>query len=110
MGIIVSGFKNSIHFEVANFAPILQALEKPKFFSFLFQTIELYFDSYLFNSSLSCESLSTTIIFGFILLIPLTRKLLFKNFFKNKNIENNDNEKNGKIIDGEIINKDKDEI
>ena len=51
-----------------------------------------------------------TDIFGFILLIPLTRKFLFKNFFKNKNIENNDNEKNGKIIDGEIINKDKDEI
>ena len=51
-----------------------------------------------------------TDIFGFILLIPLTRKFLFKNFFKNKNIENNDNEKNRKIIDGEIINKDKDEI
>ena len=51
-----------------------------------------------------------TDILGFILLIPLTRKFLFKNFFKNKNIEKNDNEKNRKIIDGEIINKDKDEI
>ena len=51
-----------------------------------------------------------TDIFGFILLIPLTRRFLFKSFFKNKNIESNDNEKNRKIIDGEIINKDKDEI
>ena len=51
-----------------------------------------------------------TDILGFILLIPLTRKFLFKNFFKNKNIEKNDNEKNRKIIDGEIINKDNDEI
>ncbi len=51
-----------------------------------------------------------TDIFGLILLIPLTRKLLFKNFFKDKNIDTKDNKKNKKIIDGEIIHKDKDEI
>ena len=51
-----------------------------------------------------------TDILGLILLIPLTRKLLFKNFFKDKNIDNKDNKKNKKIIDGEIIHKDKDEI
>tara|TARA_B100000941_G_C28060553_1_gene328989 strand:+ start:31 stop:456 length:426 start_codon:yes stop_codon:yes gene_type:complete len=51
-----------------------------------------------------------TDIFGFILLIPLTRRFLFRNFFKNKNIKSNDNKKNRKIIDGEIINKDKDEV
>ena len=51
-----------------------------------------------------------TDILGLILLIPLTRKLLFKNFFKDKNIDTKDNKKNKKIIDGEIIHKDKDEI
>ena len=48
-----------------------------------------------------------TDLIGFVLLIPFTRNILFKNFFKNK-------EKDKLIrtdtIDGEIVDKDKDEL
>ncbi len=50
-----------------------------------------------------------TDVVGFILLIPLTRNILFKYFIKGKGIENNDGKKNN-TIDGEIINKKKDEL
>ena len=46
---------------------------------------------------------------GFLLLIPFTRKLLFKVILKNKNnIEQTQN--SNKTIDGEIVKKDKDEL
>ncbi len=45
-----------------------------------------------------------TDIIGFLLLIPLSRNILFKIALKNKKNEER------KIIDGEIINKDKDEL
>ena len=46
---------------------------------------------------------------GFLLLIPFTRKLLFKVILKNKNnIEQKQN--SNKTIDGEIVKKDKDEL
>ena len=44
---------------------------------------------------------------GFLLLIPLTRKILFRLTLKRKPRVN---EQNNKTIDGEIINRDKDEL
>ena len=49
-----------------------------------------------------------TDIIGFILLIPISRKLLFNLIIKNKTEINK--KKNENIIDGEIVNKDKDEL
>ena len=50
-----------------------------------------------------------TDIVGFLLLIPFSRKIFFKLAFKNKD-KTNTEEKKEKVIDGEIINKDKDEL
>ena len=47
-----------------------------------------------------------TDIIGFSLLIPVSRKILFKLILK-KNIKSKDIIKNNKIIDGEVINKQK---
>ncbi len=50
-----------------------------------------------------------TDLIGFLLLIPITRNFLFKIILKNKrNIEHTKN--SNKTIDGEILNKDKDEL
>jgi len=49
-----------------------------------------------------------TDIIGFILLIPFSRKLIFNLLIKNKTKINK--KKNENIIDGEIVNKDKDEL
>jgi len=49
-----------------------------------------------------------TDIIGFILLIPFSRKLLLNLIIKNKTEINK--KKNENIIDGEIVNKDKDEL
>ena len=49
-----------------------------------------------------------TDIIGFILLIPFSRKLLFNLIIKNKTEINK--KKNENVIDGEIVNKDKDEL
>ena len=49
-----------------------------------------------------------TDLIGFILLIPFSRNILFKFFFKNKKNGNDLNRTDS--IDGEIIEKDKDEI
>tara|TARA_Y100001935_G_C16882992_1_gene303436 strand:+ start:33 stop:452 length:420 start_codon:yes stop_codon:yes gene_type:complete len=49
-----------------------------------------------------------TDLIGFILLIPFTRNILFKIFFKNKKIGNDLSRTD--TIDGEIIDKDKDEL
>ncbi len=49
-----------------------------------------------------------TDLIGLLLLIPFTRKILFKFTFKNK-IKNQKN-KHDNVIDGEIINKEKDEL
>ena len=46
---------------------------------------------------------------GFILLVPFTRKILFKIIIKKKVGEHTE-KKRDKTIDGEIINKDKDEL
>ena len=45
---------------------------------------------------------------GFLLLIPFSRNILFKMALKNKKIDKKNEER--KIIDGEIIDKDKDEL
>ena len=45
---------------------------------------------------------------GFLLLIPFSRNILFKMALKNKNMDKKNEER--KIIDGEIIDKDKDEL
>ena len=45
---------------------------------------------------------------GFLLLIPFSRKVLLNFFLKNKNTTNQKKEKN--IIDGEIVDKNKDEL
>ena len=45
---------------------------------------------------------------GFLLLIPLTRKFFFKFWIKNKKFE--ETKLRNKVIDGEVVNKDKDEI
>ena len=50
-----------------------------------------------------------TDLIGFLLLIPFTRKIIFKILINKKPLENRDNKTN-KTIDGEIINKDKDEL
>ncbi len=50
-----------------------------------------------------------TDFFGFLLLIPFTRKILFKLIFKNK-ITVNKKSKQTSTIDGEIVNKNKDEL
>ena len=49
-----------------------------------------------------------TDLIGFILLIPLSRNILFRIFFKNKKNSNNLNRID--TIDGEIIDKNKDEL
>ena len=49
-----------------------------------------------------------TDLIGFFLLIPFTRNLLFKNVFKNKTKFHKNKET--KTIDGEIVNKKKDEL
>ena len=49
-----------------------------------------------------------TDLIGFILLIPFTRKIVFKFILKNKTTFQNKKENN--IIDGEVIKKDKDEL
>ena len=49
-----------------------------------------------------------TDLIGFILLIPFTRNILFKIFFKNK--KNGNDLSHRDTIDGEIIDKDKDEL
>ena len=49
-----------------------------------------------------------TDLIGFILLIPFTRNILFKIFFKNK--KNGNDLSRRDTIDGEIIDKDKDEL
>ena len=49
-----------------------------------------------------------TDLIGFILLIPFTRNILFKIFFKNKKNVNDLSRRD--TIDGEIIDKDKDEL
>ena len=49
-----------------------------------------------------------TDFFGFLLLIPLTRNILFKTIFKNK--ENNNKKEQTNTIDGEIVNKKEDEL
>ena len=48
-----------------------------------------------------------TDLIGFLLLIPFTRKIIFKILINRKPLENRDNKTN-KTIDGEIINRDKD--
>ena len=50
-----------------------------------------------------------TDIIGFLILIPFTRNLLLKFFLRNKK-ETNQKEKRENTIDGEIVNKDKDEL
>ena len=47
-----------------------------------------------------------TDLIGFILLIPFTRKILFKNFL----IKKQNDDSHSKVIDGEILDKDKDEL
>ncbi len=49
-----------------------------------------------------------TDILGFLLLIPITRTILIKYFFKVGNISEKEN--NNKTLDGEIIEKEKDEL
>tara|TARA_Y100001954_G_C15491826_1_gene445495 strand:+ start:31 stop:453 length:423 start_codon:yes stop_codon:yes gene_type:complete len=46
---------------------------------------------------------------GFLLLIPVTRNFILKSVFKN-NASNNKVQKKNDTIDGEIVNKDKDEL
>ena len=50
-----------------------------------------------------------TDLIGFLLLIPFTRKIIFKIFIKKNSVESKD-KKTNKTIDGEIINRDKDEL
>ena len=50
-----------------------------------------------------------TDLIGFFLLFPFSRNILFKMIIKKEGQINNNKKKNG-IIDGEIINKDKDEL
>ena len=49
-----------------------------------------------------------TDVVGFLLLIPLTRKLLFRIIFRNS--QKIKEEKNAETIEGEIVNKEKDEL
>ena len=48
-----------------------------------------------------------TDFFGFVLLLPFTRKIIFRLVFKGKTNVRENNNKENKTIDGEIINKDK---
>ena len=50
-----------------------------------------------------------TDLIGFFLLIPVTRNFILKSVFKN-NTSINNVKKNNNTIDGEIVNKDKDEL
>ena len=50
-----------------------------------------------------------TDLIGFLLLIPVTRNLILKSIFKNST-STNETKKNNNTIDGEIVNKDKDEL
>ena len=50
-----------------------------------------------------------TDFFGFVLLIPFTRKLLFKIILKNKT-KIDEQKENVDTIDGEIVKKEKDEL
>ena len=50
-----------------------------------------------------------TDLIGFLLLIPFTRKIIFKIFINKNSLESKD-KKNNKTIDGEIVNRDKDEL
>ena len=50
-----------------------------------------------------------TDLVGFLLLIPLTRHMILKIFFKQKTYVNQTREKN-EAIDGEIVDRDKDEL
>ena len=50
-----------------------------------------------------------TDLFGFLLLIPLTRNAIFKLAIRKKTVIRESNKEN-RTIDGEIINKDKDEL
>ena len=50
-----------------------------------------------------------TDLIGFLILIPFTRKILLNLILKNK-IEENSKSKQNNTIDGEIVNKDKDEL
>ena len=50
-----------------------------------------------------------TDLIGFLLLIPLTRKILFKILINKRSVEGKDSKIN-KTIDGEIIDRDKDEL
>ena len=50
-----------------------------------------------------------TDLFGFLLLIPLTRNAMFKLAIRKKTVIRESNKEN-RTIDGEIINKDKDEL
>ena len=50
-----------------------------------------------------------TDLIGFLLLIPVTRNFILKSVFKNST-STNKTKKNNNTIDGEIINKDKDEL
>jgi len=50
-----------------------------------------------------------TDIIGFFLLIPFTRKIIFKIFINKNSVESKDRKTN-KTIDGEIVNRDKDEL
>ena len=50
-----------------------------------------------------------TDLIGFLLLIPFTRKIIFKIFINKNSLESKD-EKTNKTIDGEIVNRDKDEL
>ena len=50
-----------------------------------------------------------TDLVGFLLLIPLTRHMILKIFFKKKTYVNQTREKN-EAIDGEIVDRDKDEL
>jgi UPF0716 protein FxsA len=49
-----------------------------------------------------------TDLIGFLLLIPFTRKILFNLFLRKKT--KNDNKSQNKTIDGEIVEREKDEL
>ncbi len=67
------------------------------------------------GASIACAALLLIIpgfftdIVGFLLLFPFSRKILLKIIFR-KGEETNETKKNIETIDGEIVNKDKDEL
>ena len=69
---------------------------------------ELYFGRTLVAALLLIIPGFFTDLIGFVLLIPFTRKIVFKFILKNKTTIQNKKENN--IIDGEVIKKDKDEL